>query len=50
MLFTSNAINNVNTSYIALAEGKIANIVPMVLLRIESAVVSTMLVLSFKNK
>lgn len=49
MLYTSNVINNVDTSNIALAEEGLASIVPMVLLCIESAVALVMLSLRFKN-
>lgn len=49
MLFTSNVINNVDTSNIALAEEGLDNIVPMVLLCIESAVALVLLSLRFKN-
>ncbi len=49
MLYTSNVINNVDTSNIALAEEGLSNIVPMVLLCIESAVALVILSLRFKN-
>lgn len=49
MLYTSNVINNVDTSNIALAEEGLSNIVPMVLLCIESAVALVILPLRFKN-
>lgn len=49
MLYTSNVINSVDTSDIALAEERFANIVPMVLLCIESAVALMVLSLRFKN-
>lgn len=49
MLYTSNVINSVDTSDIALAEERFANIVPMVLLCIESAVALVVLSLRFKN-
>lgn len=49
MLYASNVINNVDTSNIALAEEGLSNIVPMVLLCIESAVALVILSLRFKN-
>ena len=49
MLYTSNVINNVDTSNIALAEEGLSNIVPMVMLCIESAVALVILSLRFKN-
>mgnify|MGYP004580270877 CR=1 FL=1 len=49
MLFTSIVVNNVDISNIALAEERLANIVPMVLLCIESAVALVVLSLRFKN-
>lgn len=49
MLYTSNVINNVDTSNIALAVEGLSNIVPMVLLCIEPAVALVILPLRFKN-
>lgn len=49
MLFTSIVVNNVDISNITLAAERLANIVPMVLLCIESAVALVVLSLRFKN-